>query len=187
MTLLGPPDDHEVVYEFYSPFAHVPGKYEWCRIRSPTHGAFDVFILLGGNVHEAATVYVGNDAGEAFMGDRYPECTRVRVPRHALRVEERSRGYVVAGRLTSDNGPVREAIMTITAPETSRPRIAPYGGEGRPVWGSIRWTCSGVDLVLDARVRGHIRWTGRERREELEGEAVVTLGSFGRISPLASG
>ncbi|HLF23942.1 MAG TPA: hypothetical protein VI565_08470, partial [Burkholderiales bacterium] len=115
------------VYEFYSPFAHVPGKWEWCRIRSPTHGTFDSFIALGAGVGDAATVYVSSDEGKAFMDDRYPECATYRVPPKALRIEETQGGRSVSGRLRADDGPVREIEMTLAASKSQTPRVVPYG------------------------------------------------------------
>jgi hypothetical protein len=63
------------------------------------------------------------------------------------------------------------------------PKAVPYGGEGKPVWGS-RWTCWGVDLTLDGHCDGKLAWADG-RVEGLRGEAcIVTLGSFARIAPL---
>lgn len=186
MTSLKPDDSPDTVYEFFAPFAHVPGRYEWCRIRSPTHGVFDVFILLGESTSEPATVYVRCDAGEAFMRDRYPESTTIRVPESDLTVRERDSGRTVEGRLKSVAGPVREARMTLAASADATPEDVPYGGEGRPVWGSKKWTCWGVDLNLPAQATGIVRFRdGREDDVLRDEDALVTLGSFGRIAPLA--
>jgi hypothetical protein len=76
MTFLAPPDAPTVAYEFYAPFAHVEGKFEWCRLRTPTHGVFDAFILPG---RSPVVVYVDTEAGERFMQERYPECETHRV------------------------------------------------------------------------------------------------------------
>ncbi len=177
-------DPEGVVYEFFSPFAHIEGRYEWCRIRSPTHGVFDCFIVLdptgpGG----PATVYVHSDEGEAFLRDRYPQCTAIRVPPEALRLEERDAGRTVQGELTSGDGPVREASLTFRADSDAVARNVPYGGSGGPVWGNRELTCWGVDLVLDARVSGHVdRADGESERFDGD-EALLTLGSFGRIAP----
>ena len=180
---LRPPDGPEVAYEFFAPFAHVPGKYEWCRIRSPTHGVFDTFILLGKSTSDAATVYVNSALGEAFLRERYPECAAVRVPPGGLRVEESPDGRTVTGTLESKDGPLRSARMSLRAGPAALPRSVHYGGEGQPVWGG-RWTCWGVDLVLDAACDGRLVWADG-RTEDLRGAAaVVTLGSFGRIAPL---
>ena len=181
-TFLRPPDGPEVQYEFFAPFAHVPGRFEWCRIRSPSHGVFDCFILLGASTAEPATVVVNSALGESFLRDRYPECTAVRVPPGALRIEESPDGRTVTGTLQAAQGPVREAAMQLRAPPGAIPRQVPYGGDGRAVWGS-RWTCWGVDLVLEAICQGRITWAGG-RTESLAGApAVVTLGSFARLAP----
>lgn len=180
---LAPPDGPDVAYEFFAPFAHVPGRYEWCRIRSPTHGVFDTFILLGPTTGHAATVYVNSVLGANFMRDRYPECATFRVPPGALRIEESPDGRTVAGSLDAADGPVRLARMVLKAPAAAQPQQAPYGGTGGPVWGG-RWTCWGVDLNLPAAAQGRIAFADG-RAEELRGAAaIVTLGSFGRIAPL---
>jgi hypothetical protein len=183
-AFLRPPDGPGVVYEFFAPFAHVPGKYEWCRIRSPTHGVFDVFILLGASTNVAATVYVNSTLAAAFMADRYPECKTVRVPPGGLVLQESPDGATVTGRLRAIEGPVREVDMTLRAAGQAIPQQAPYGGEGKPVWGS-RFTCWGVDLNLEGNADGRIVWADG-RAEQMRGEpCIVTRGSFGRLAPLA--
>lgn len=181
---LRPPDGPDVAYEFFAPFAHVPGKYEWCRVRSPTHGVFDCFILLGASTADAATVYVNGTLGAAFMADRYPECRTVRVPPGGLRIDESPDGATVTGLLRSPAGPLREADMTLRAAAATVPRQVPYGGDGRPVWGS-RWTCWGVDLVLDASADGRLVWEDGRTQALRAVPAVVTRGSFGRLAPRA--
>lgn len=179
---LRPPDDAEVAYEFFAPFAHVAGKYEWCRIRSPTHGVFDVFILLGASTSAPATVYVNGTLGAAFMAERYPECTTLRVPPGALRITESPDGAVVSGHLEATQGPLQAITMTLRSSPASMPRQVPYGGDGKPVWGS-RWTCWGVDLNVEGSAEGTILWTDG-RREALRGvPCIVTRGSFGRLAP----
>lgn len=171
------------VTEFFAPFAHVPGRFEWCRIRSPTHGVFDCFIVLGASTAVPATVYVRDDVGEAFMHDRYPECTALRVPGDALSVTESDDGRTVTGHLEAETGPVRRAEMTLRGAE-GVPEEVPYGGTGFPVWGG-RWTCEGVDLNVPARVSGFVE-DGDGAREDLSGaEGIVTLGSHAVITPLA--
>lgn len=181
---LRPPDAPDVVYEFFAPFAHVPGRIEWCRIRSPTHGVFDCCIVLGASTAHAATVYVNSTLGAAFMAERYPECTAVRVPPGGLSLQESPDGATVTGRLRADAGPLREADMSLRAAPGAVPRQVPYGGEGKPVWGG-RWTCWGVDLNLDGSADGRLVWADGGRLETLRGvPCVVTAGSFGRIAPL---
>lgn len=182
-AFLRPPDGPAVAYEFFAPFAHVAGRYEWCRIRSATHGVFDAFILLGKSTAVPATVFVNSTLGAAFMRDRYPECTTIRLPPSALAIGESADGRTVTGSLRSNEGPVREATMTLRAGPGAIPRAVPYGGEGQPVWGS-RWTCWGVDLVLDGNCDGKVVLQDG-RTETLRGDAcLVTLGSFGRLAPL---
>lgn len=180
MGFLSPPDGPDVAYEFFAPFAHVPGRYEWCRIRSPTHGVFDTFILLS---RDPVAVYVSDDVGERFMKDRYPECDVFRVGPGDLRMEERDGGRTLLGDLRARSGPVKTVKMTLQAP-LAVPRNVPYGGKGEPVWGSKRWTCWGVDLVLDATVTGAIEWAEGYVEPLQRVPGIVTMGSFGRIAPL---
>ncbi|MCA1813117.1 MAG: hypothetical protein LC624_04085 [Halobacteriales archaeon] len=126
-----------------------------------------------------ADVWHASHAGARFLEERYPECRA-----HAaeeLRIDERDGGRTVIGVLRSADGPVREAAMRFTAPE-GIPEQVPYGGDGKPVWGS-RFTCAGVDLDLAAHVQGRVvRPDGSVER--LDGApGVVTLGSYGRITP----
>src|SRR5690349_7900651 len=103
---LAPPDGADVAYEFFAPFAHLEGRFEWCRIRSPTHGVFDCFIVLGKSTAEPATVYVNSVLGAAFMKDRYPECAAVRVPPAGLSITESPDGRTISGTLAADAGPL---------------------------------------------------------------------------------
>jgi hypothetical protein len=178
-----PRDGPAVAYEFFAPFAHVAGKYEWCRIRSATHGVLDCFILLGRSTAVPATVYVNSTLGAAFMAERYPECKAIRLPPSGLSLSDSPDGRTVTGSLKSAEGPLREATMTLRAGPGAIPKAVPYGGEGKPVWGS-RWTCWGVDLALDGHADGRLVWEDG-RKESLSGApCIVTLGSFGRLAPL---
>ena len=164
------------VWEFYAPFAHIEGKYEWCRIRTTTHGVFDAFILFP--YSDQVTVYMRDEAGERFMRDRFPECDTFRAGH--LTIHEQDEGHTVEGALLAEVGPVREAAMRLTA-SNALPKAVEYGGTDKAVWNSQRFACWGVDLNLEARAVGQIRWhDGRlERLEDVP--AIVTLGSFGRI------
>ena len=182
-SFLAPPDGPAVVYEFFAPFAHVEGRYEWCRIRSATHGVFDAFIVLGPTTSDPATVYVNSVLALAFMRDRYPECTTLRVPPSDLEIDESADGRTVTGHVKAGEGPVREAQMSLRAPATALPKAVPYGGEGKPVWGS-KLTCWGVDLNLAGACDGFVL-KADGKREQLRGiPCIVTVGSFGRIAPL---
>ncbi|HUR67677.1 MAG TPA: hypothetical protein VM370_00395 [Candidatus Thermoplasmatota archaeon] len=187
MAFLSPPDDKDVVYEFFAPFAHVPGRYEWCRIRSPTHGVFDTFVVLDPvrGPSGAAIVYVSHDWGAKYMKERYPECEAHLVNMGDLRIEERDNGRTVIGDLKARAGPVKTVRMTFTAPGGATPRQVPYGGRGEPVWGSKRFTCWGVDLVLDATVTGVVEKSEGFVEQLNRAPALLTLGSFGRIAPPA--
>lgn len=181
MAFLHPPDAAGVAYEFFAPFAHLPGRYEWCRVRSPTHGVVDLFIVLGASTSVPADVYVRDAAGARFMRERYPECATHRAK--ALTIHETRGGRTVRGAMRSPSGPVRSATMTFRASATARPEQAPYGGAGRPVWGG-RFTCWGIDLNLEATVDGSLVHA-EGRRQALRGaKGIVTLGSFGRLAPL---
>lgn len=182
MAFLRPPDPPGVVYEFFAPFAHVEGRFEWCRVRSPTHGVFDLFIALDPRgTSQPADVYALEGAGQRFLAERYPECARHRAT--LLTLDEKDGGRTVAGFLAAREGPLCEAAMTFTAPE-GVPEQVPYGGEGTPVWGSARFTCWGVDLVLRGRAKGHVK-RADGRVEVVDDAGIVTLGSFGRIAPMA--
>lgn len=178
---LAPDDGPEVVYEFFAPFAHVEGRYEWCRIRSPTHGVFDTFIVLGESTSHPATVYVNSVLAQAFMEERYPECQTIRVAPSGLIIEEDATGTTIRGTLKAEEGPITEAEMELAASPQNMPEQASYGGTGAPVWGS-RYTCWGVDLNLPGKCHGHVK--GPDFEESFDGEpCIVTLGSFGRIAP----
>ncbi len=182
MSFQSPPDGDDVVYEFFAPFAHVPGRFEWCRIRSPTHGVFDCFIVLGASTSVPATVYVDSDHGEEFMRERYPESTCIRADEQGLTIEESPDGRRVQGSMVAPSGPVQRATMVFQA-GPGLPEQASYGGSGDPVWGSERFTCWGVDLNLAARVTGEVETkAGVETLQDVP--AVITLGSFGRIASL---
>lgn len=170
-----------VYHEFYAPFAHAPGRYEWARIHSTTHGAFDCFIVIHGSTADPVTVYVASEAGERFMADRFPESETIVVPERdlSLRAEESGVARVVLGTLRSTAGPVREARMRFAAGVDAVARAVPYGGGDFPVWGS-RWTCEGVDLELDALLEGYVE--SPSGRVEFSGDAaILTVGSYGRL------
>lgn len=181
-AFLRPPDGPDVAYEFFAPFAHIPGKYEWCRVRSPTHGVFDLFILLGQSTSVAATVYVNSTLGAQFMAQRYPECRTVRVPPSGLLITESPDGATVTGKLRAPEGPLREADLTLRASAASIPKQVPYGGEGQPVWGS-KFTCWGVDLNLDGSADGRLVWEDGRQETVRATPCIVTRGSFGRLAP----
>lgn len=168
-------------HEFYAPFAHLPGRYEWARIHSTTHASFDCLIVIRGSTADPVTVYVASGAGERFMADRFPESETIVLAGAdlSLRADESGVARVVLGTMRSSAGPVREARMRFTAGAEAVPRATPYGGRDFPVWGS-RWTCEGVDLELDALVEGYV--DGPAAREEFSGAAgIVTAGSYGRL------
>ncbi len=176
--------DTDAVWEFFSPFAHLPGKFEWCRIHSPTHGTFDCFIALGGSTALPPAVYVNAENGERFMRERYPESATYRVGPRQLRIRASDDGCDVRGTLAADAGPVRRAVMRLRAESAQLPAAIPYGGKDFPVWGG-RWSCEGVDLVREGRCDGSVRFAdGTETRLRKE-SCAVTAGSFARIAPLA--
>ena len=103
------------VYEFYAPFAHIPGRFEWARIHSTTHGSFDCFIVIHEGTDQPVTVYVSSDQGERFMTDRYPESRGIRVLEHNLSIIAGAKGHTLECRLEAEEGPVRFATMTFSA------------------------------------------------------------------------
>ncbi|MDR3139086.1 MAG: hypothetical protein LBT95_05360 [Treponema sp.] len=174
-------DEIGAVWEFYSPFAHVPGRYEWCRIHSPTHGSFDAFILLAESTALPPWVYLSAEEGLRFMADRYPESRTFRAAE--LRIESSPDGCVVRGLLRAGGGPVSFAEMRLAADCRDIPRMAPYGGGEAAVWGS-RWSCAGVDLVRDGRCDGSIRFApdaGFTGEILSAAPCLVSAGSFGMI------
>lgn len=168
--------------EFYSPFVHIPGKYEWCRIHSPSHGSFDCFILIESTTDQAVTVYVNDDKGKAFMADRYPESRCYRVKVEQLRIAHNEEAAVVSGWLQSEEGPVQEASMIFRYDPKEVPVESSYGGESFSVWGS-RWSCSGVDLERKALANGYVLSGDNEILLRNE-PAVATAGSYGKIELL---
>jgi hypothetical protein len=176
-------DKQENQTEFYSPFAHIPGKYEWCRIHSHSHGSLDTFIVIQSSTDQPVTVYVNSANGEAFMADRYPESCCIRVSKEDLQIHSSNGGRVISGLLNSDRGDIREAFMLFHTTQHVLPVESVYGGQNFRVWGS-RWICSGIDLELEAWAEGRIR--SKNGTVVLEGEkAVITCGSYGIINKLA--
>jgi hypothetical protein len=176
-------DEAGVVWEFYSPFAHIPGRYEWCRIHSPTHGSFDTFIVLAESTALPPWVYLVSEAGLRYMADRYPESHAFKATE--LLIDGSPDGCLIRGRLSADAGPVSFAEMRLAADPCGLPQMAPYGGGKLPVWGS-RWSCVGLDLIRDGRCDGRIAFAPESRLPDEVFQAVpcvVSAGSFGRLSP----
>lgn len=171
------------VWEFYSPFAHIPGKYEWCRIHSPTHGSFDTFIVLAESTDRPPWVYVNSENGERFMAERYPESAVYKLRPQDLTIEASPDACTVEGRLSSAAGPAADVRMRLSADVRDIPHALPYGGESFAVWGS-RWSCTGVDLVRSGHCDGHIEIRNEERYILRSVPCIVCAGSFGRINPL---
>ena len=176
-------------YEFYAPFAHIPGRYEWCRIHSATHGSFDCFIVIGDGTDKPVTVYLTAENGMRFMHDRFPESRTIAVEPTQLQLRSQGgpgRDWIVEGDLTASEGPIAAAHMRFRAaagdrPGDALPQAVPYGGAEFPVWGS-RWRCEGVDLELSAQVDGHVTRRDGAKREELAAAAgILTLGSYGAL------
>lgn len=165
--------------EFYAPFAHIPGKYEWCRIHSAGYGSFDTFIIIEDRTDTPVTVYLTSEKGGAFMRDRYPE-SRVYQAEHLI-ISTEDAGRTVSGNLKATEGPVSNSTMVFTGLSDTAGRIVPYGADDYAVWGS-QWSCSGVDMEISCRVTGTITQEGST--EIIDSNAVVTLGSYGIIRPL---
>lgn len=167
--------------EFYSPFAHIPDRYEVCRVHAEGYGSFDMFILIATRTDHPVTVYVNSDTGRRFMAERYPESTCIPVSPSALRVHAADEGRRVSLDLNAQSGPIRAATLQFAAEADSVPTAAAYGGRNFPVWGS-RYYCRGVDLNTSARVSGSVTMADGGT-EELEATAIIALGSVGIIGP----
>ncbi|WP_037573038.1 hypothetical protein [Spirochaeta cellobiosiphila] len=164
--------------EFYSPFAHIPGRYEWCRIHSPSHGSFDTFIYIHTTTDQPVTVYVNDLKGQSFMRDRFPESDCVLVKPEDLVIMTSSEGKYLWGKLISDKGPVKKAMMNFTIDLDSPVVEQDYGSEAFMVWGS-QWTCTGIDMEQQAHVLG---WVEEEKGLiSLDCEGILTAGSQGLI------
>ncbi len=169
--------------EFYSPFAHIEGRYELCRIHSASHGSFDTFIVIQSTTDQPVCVYVNSPRGEAFMKERYPESRCIRLSPADLTLSASPEGRQVRGELKSTTGPLRRASLSFTADPDALPEEVPYGGEDFRVWGSD-WSCSGLDLNVPARVQAEWEGDGEEfRLDDGPGEksGILTLGSYGKI------
>jgi len=169
--------------EFYSPFAHIEGRYEVCRIHSPSHGTFDTFIVVETTTDQPVTVYVNSPDGERFMKDRYPRCGCVRVGAGDLAIESSADDSLVRGTLRSDVGPVRRAEVEFRTTGSPRPVEVGYGGPDFTVWGSD-WSCTGVDLNVPALVTATITLENetveiRDTPDALSG--IIALGSYGTL------
>lgn len=170
-------------WEFFSPFAHIPGSYEWCRIHSPTHESFDCFIVLAESTAKPPLVYVNSSAGMSFMQDRYPESRCIMVPETRLKLGVEKKGLLVIGELHCSEGPVRKALMRLEAKESQTPRQEAYGSDNFAVWGS-RWSCEGIDLNMDASCNGTLEREDGYIKVFKDEPCIVTAGSFARIRPL---
>lgn len=170
-------------FEFYIPFAHIPGRYEWARIHTETYGAFDICIVIETTTDQPVTVYVNTENGQRFMVERYPESTTILVDPGDLTIESDLTFTYLLGRIRSDSGPIRSGEMRFTTVEDAIPRAVPYGGEGFSVWGS-RWSCSGVDMELDAVCSGYLSGEREETFDRVQ--AILTSGSSGTVRPLVT-
>jgi len=165
--------------EFYAPFAHIPGRYEFCRIHSPSHGSFDTFNYVQTTTDQPVCVYVCSENGQGFMNDRYPECRCVSVTSDKLGITSDQAGRKVQGHLEAEEGPVKSVELTLTAPADAKPVESPYSGQKFMVWGS-KWSCTGMDLDLKAWVQGQIELADG-KTEDIDESGILTLGSTGFI------
>ncbi len=165
--------------EFYSPFAHIPGRFEWCRIHAPSHGSFDSFIYIHSTTDQPVTVYVNCQQGEQFMADRYPESQCIRVKPEQLTINSSQDGSLLTGYLSANEGPVRSALMTFHTKIISDLCTSNYGSDQFKVWGS-QWVCQGIDLERKATVNGFVH-TEADNINFQEETAILTFGSHGTI------
>lgn len=169
-------------YEFYVPFFHVPGRYEWCTIHAEQYGSFDCFIVIHTTTDRPVTVYVSAESGARFMRERFPESTAVRVSPAALQIEAHDTRSA-RGRVTAEEGPVRSAEMEFVARADALPVATHYGDRSFAVWGSRFW-CEGVDMELPAGVTGRVVGAdGSEERFE-NADGILTVGSYGELQEL---
>ncbi len=173
-------------YEFYAPFAHIPGRYELARIHSTTHGSFDTWIIIESTTDQPVTVYVNEEKGLRFMTERYPESTAILVPPECLVIESDGWSRTVTGNLIPPDsvsaaaGPIAEGHLVFTQVGKTSPTAVPYGGEDFAVWGS-RFTCSGVDMEVPARVHGELVFADGTSERFGGAAGIITLGSYGMI------
>jgi hypothetical protein len=163
--------------EFYTPFAHIPNRYEVCRIHAEGYGSFDVLILIDESTDRPVTVYVNSDTGSRFMVEQYPESTCVRVSPEALRIQATGDGRRVACELDAETGPLRSARLQFEAAADAVPEAVGYGGAEFAVWGSPYY-CRGVDLNVRATVTGQLATTDGSV-EEIDQTGIIALGSVG--------
>lgn len=166
-------------YEFYAPFFHIPGRYEWCTIHAEHYGSFDCFILIHTTTDKPVTVYLTAENGMRFMRDRFPESAAIEVSPEALSItmdgHRAARGY-----LSSDRGPVRLAELEWRTEPGATPVASSYGDRSFAVWGS-RFSCEGVDLELAARVSGRVVDADGGEAVFSDEPGILTLGSYGRL------
>lgn len=174
-------NDNRVYTEFYSPFVHIPGRYEWCRIHNADYGSFDMFIIIHAGTDQPVTVYVNSELGKQYMDDRYPESTTYVIKPGDLSIDVEKDTRAIIGTLRSRRLPIRSVSMRFVPAANAPIRERRYGGDAFRVWGS-NWSCSGVDLEIDAVVTGSfVQDDGEEVFHDTPG--IITLGSYGHIRP----
>jgi hypothetical protein len=173
--------DSDERVEFYSPFAHIPDRYEVCRIHAEGYGSFDVFILIEESTARPVTVYVHSDTGSRFMAEQYPRSACIQLLPEALRIQATGEGRGVACELDAETGPLRSARLHFEAAADAVPEAAGYGGREFHVWGS-RYYCRGVDLNVLATVTGSLTMADGSV-EEIDQTGIIALGSVGIIGP----
>jgi hypothetical protein len=172
-----------MTYEFYSPFFHIPGRYEWCTIHAEQYGSFSCFIVIHSTTEAPVTLYLAADNGLRFMKERFPESTVIQVAEDALQIEMITTTDA-RGSLAASEGPVRNAHMEFSVSDSASAIASTYGAPDFAVWGS-RFSCEGVDLELGATVTGSLtRADGTQERFDGT-DGVLTLGSFGRLQERA--
>ncbi len=123
------------IYEFYCPFAHIPGFYEWARIHSPAYGSFDCFIIIHNkDTAKPVTVYVNSDIGARYMRNRYPQSLCYRVSPESLKLHSEAEGRTVVGHLEAAEGPIQRVTMKFIAGGDVPPKESMYGGDQFFVW-----------------------------------------------------
>lgn len=164
------------VWEFYRPFAEVTGVVELVRVLNPDYGAVDLAVVVP---PRPTDIYVNSEVGDRYLRERFPHIRRHRLDASAFRLWSEAEGQVIRAQLRADEGVLRWLNILIK-PRPGRPwETERY--ESDRVWGGP-WTCHGVDLRVPACAEGSFQ---REEgtMEPLDGDAILYLGSFGRILP----
>ena len=169
------PDEGEVI-EFYHPFVFMEGLAEVVRIHNPWYGSMDMVVVIP---PKPTDVYVNSDAGEQFLRDRFPAVGRHRVDPNKFKITVDEPTHVVRCQLEAAKGPLRWLNATVRPRRTRHWDVERY--ESQEVWRSpLR--VFGIDLRVAAQASGSYQ-NADGKLENLDAEAILYIGSFGRLTP----